>query len=43
MDVSKLFYPSTAQALEAEAKAAKKKKKQQQQHKDGIFKLGSIG
>jgi hypothetical protein len=39
MDVSKLFYPSTAQALEAEAKAAKKKK----QHKDGIFKLGSIG
>jgi hypothetical protein len=40
MDVSKLFYPSTAQALEAEAKAAKKK---QQQQKDGIFKLGSIG
>ncbi|CAN6330467.1 unnamed protein product [Urochloa humidicola] len=34
MDVSKLFYPSTAQALEAEAKAKKK---------DGVFKLGSIG
>uniref|UniRef100_K3YDP7 Uncharacterized protein n=1 Tax=Setaria italica TaxID=4555 RepID=K3YDP7_SETIT len=33
-DVSKLFYPSTAEALEAEAKAKKK---------DGIFKLGSIG
>ncbi|BAS86658.1 uncharacterized protein [Oryza sativa Japonica Group] len=35
MDVSKLFYPSTAEALEAEAKAKKKK--------NGTNKIGSIG
>ncbi|XP_062213228.1 uncharacterized protein LOC133914092 [Phragmites australis] len=35
MDVSKLFYPSTAEALEAEAKAKMKK--------NGINKIGSIG
>ena len=34
MDVSKLFYPSTARALEAKAKAKKK---------NGINKLGGIG
>uniref|UniRef100_A0A0E0D7N7 F-box associated domain-containing protein n=1 Tax=Oryza meridionalis TaxID=40149 RepID=A0A0E0D7N7_9ORYZ len=37
MDVSKLFYPSTAEALEAEARAKKKKKK------NGTNKIGSIG
>uniref|UniRef100_A0A0E0KJR9 F-box associated domain-containing protein n=1 Tax=Oryza punctata TaxID=4537 RepID=A0A0E0KJR9_ORYPU len=38
MDVSKLFYPSTAEALEAEAKANMKKKK-----KNGANKIGSMG
>lgn len=36
MDVSNLFYPSTAEALDAEARAKKKKK-------NSINKLGSIG